>query len=198
MLEEKGYLFHNDFIIFDEAHTLESGGGAASRAGNFARQGCATCSSGFFIRARRRASSRRCTSGEGDEARARGGGGMRHLLRPARALARFKRAKELRLREPGIAANSLDLPLARLYRNLADAAREVEDEVFKAEVQEAARRVEGLRVGLGEFISQSREDHVYWIERNERKDTHLTLTAAPIDVASQLAPLIFRPKTPRS
>jgi len=23
-LEERGYLFHNDFVIFDEAHTLES------------------------------------------------------------------------------------------------------------------------------------------------------------------------------
>ena len=35
----------------------------------------------------------------------------------------FKRGKELRLREPGIAENSLDLPLAQLYRHLADTAR---------------------------------------------------------------------------
>ncbi len=107
---------------------------------------------------------------------------------------RFDRAKELRIREPGIAANSLDLPLSRLYRNLADAAREVQDDIFKAEVQEAARRVEGLRVGLGEFITQSRKEHVYWIDKNERKDTHLTLTAAPIDVAHDLRRLIFRPE----
>ena len=45
------------------------------------------------------------------------------------------------------------MPLTRLYRNLADAARDIEDEIFKAEVQEAARRVEGMRVGLGEFLS---------------------------------------------
>ena len=104
----------------------------------------------------------------------------------------FKRGKELRLREPGIAENSLDMPLTRLYRNLADAARDIEDEVFKAEVQEAARRVEGMRVGLGEFLGQTRKDHVYWIERYEKRDTHLTLTAAPIDVAPQLRKLIFR------
>ena len=105
----------------------------------------------------------------------------------------FKRGKELRLREPGIAENSLDLPLTRLYRNLADAARDIEDEIFKAEVQEAARRVEGMRVGMSEFLGQTREDHVYWIERYEKRDTHLTLTAAPIDVAPQLRKLIFRP-----
>ena len=84
-------------------------------------------------------------------------------------------------------------PLARLYRNLADAARDIEDEVFKAEVQEAARRVEGMRVGIGEFLGQTREDHVYWIERYEKRDTHLTLTAAPVEVASQLRKLLFRP-----
>jgi len=99
----------------------------------------------------------------------------------------FKRGKELRLREPGIAQNTLDLPAAPTYRNLADAARDIEDEVFKAEVQEAARRVEGMRVGMGEFLDQSREDHVYWIDRNEKRDTHLTLTAAPIDVARNCA-----------
>ena len=107
--------------------------------------------------------------------------------------------KELRLREPGIAENTLDLPLARLYRNLADAARDIEDEIFKAEVQEAARRVEGMRVGIGEFLGQSREDHVYWIERNEKRDTHLTLTAAPIDVAPAIAQAASSaPTTPRS
>jgi ATP-dependent DNA helicase DinG len=93
-----------------------------------------------------------------------------------------------------VAENSLDLPLTRLYRNLADAAREIEDEVFKAEVQEAARRVEGLRVFLGEFIDQKREDHVYWVERHEKRDARLVLTAAPIEVASQLRTLLFRPE----
>ena len=106
----------------------------------------------------------------------------------------FKYAKELRLREPDIAPNTLDLPLARLYRNLADAAREIEDDVFKAEVQEAARRVEGMRVGIGEFIGQTRPDHVYWVERHDKRETKLTLTAAPVEVASQLRKLIFRPE----
>ena len=190
-LEERGYLFHNDFIIFDEAHTLES---VAAR-----HLGLEISHGGLRYLLHRLFHPR---TQKGIVAALHNGEALKLVLdaeeesdlffdRLERSLD-FKRSKELRLREPGIAENTLDLPLARLYRNLADAARDIEDEVFKAEVQEAARRVEGMRVGLSEFLDQSREDHVYWIERYEKRDTHLTLTAAPIEVASQLRKLIFR------
>ena len=190
--EERGYLFHNDFIIFDEAHTLESV--AARHLGLEISHGSLRYLLHRLFHPRTQ---------KGIVAALRSGEAMKLVLEAEeeadlffdkleRSLD-FKRGKELRLREPGIAENTLDLPLTRLYRNLADAAREVEDEVFKAEVQEAARRVEGLRVGLGEFISQKREDHVYWVERHEKRDARLVLTAAPIEVASQLRTLIFRP-----
>ncbi len=192
VLEERGYLFHNDFIIFDEAHTLEAV--AARHLGLEISHGSLRYLLHRLFHPRTQ---------KGIVAALRSGEAMKLVLEAEeesdlffdkleRSLD-FKRGKELRVREPGIAQNTLDLPLARLYRNLADAAREVDDEVFKAEVQEAARRVEGLRVGLGEFLAQTREDHVYWIERYEKRDTRLTLTAAPIDVAPQLRSLIFRP-----
>jgi ATP-dependent DNA helicase DinG len=190
--EESGYLFHNDFIIFDEAHTLESV--AARHLGLEISHGSLRYLLHRLFHPRTQ---------KGIVAALRSGEAMKLVLEAEeeadlffdkleRSLD-FKRGKELRLREPGIAENSLDLPLTRLYRNLADAAREIDDEVFKAEVQEAARRVEGLRVGLGEFLDQSRIDHVYWVERQEKRDTKLTLTAAPIEVASQLRTLLFRP-----
>jgi len=191
-LEERGYLFHNDFIIFDEAHTLE--GVAARHLGLDLSHGSLRYLLHRLFHPRTQ---------KGIVAALRSGEAMKLVLeaeeeadlffdRIERALD-FKRAREIRLREPGIAENSLDLPLARLYRNLADAAREIEDEVFKAEVQEAARRVETMRAGIGEFIGQTRTDHVYWVERQEKRETRLTLTAAPIEVASQLRSLIFRP-----
>jgi ATP-dependent DNA helicase DinG len=191
-LTERGYLFHNDFVIFDEAHTLESV--AARHLGLEISHGSLRYLLHRLFHPRTQ---------KGIVAALHSGEAMKLVSeaedhadlffdRLERSLD-FKRGKELRLREPGIADNTLDLPLTRLYRNLADAAREIEDEIFKAEVQEAARRVEGLRVGLGEFLDQSRQDHVYWIDRNEKRDTHLTLTAAPIDVAPQLRKLLFRP-----
>lgn len=191
-LEERGYLFHNDFIVFDEAHTLESV--AARHLGLDISHGSMRYLLHRLFHPRTQ---------KGIVAALRSGDAMKLVLeaeeeadlffdRMERSLD-FKRGKEIRLREPGVAANSLDLPLARLHRNLADAAREIEDEVFKAEVQEAARRVEGLRVGIGEFIGQTRTDHVYWVERHEKRDARLTLTAAPIEVAAQLRKLLFRP-----
>lgn len=194
VLEERGYLFHNDFIIFDEAHTLESV--AARHLGLEISHGSLRYLLHRLFHPRTQ---------KGIVAALRSGEAMKLVLeaetesdlffdRLERSLRFPNRAKELRLREPGIAENTLNLPLARLHRLLADEAREIEDEVFKAEVQEAARRVEGMRVGLGEFIDQTRSDHVYWVERHEKRDTHLTLTAAPIEVASQLRQLIFRPE----
>jgi len=191
-LEERGYLFHNDFIIFDEAHTLESV--AARHLGLEISHGSLRYLLHRLFHPRTQ---------KGIVAALHSGEAMK-LVREAEEEADlffdrmersldFKRSKEIRLREPRVEANSLDLPLARLYRNLADAAREIEDEVFKAEVQESARRVEGMRVGLEEFIGQTRKDHVYWVERHEKRDARLTLTAAPIEVASQLRTLLFRP-----
>jgi ATP-dependent DNA helicase DinG len=193
VLEERGYLYHNDFIIFDEAHTLEAV--AARHLGLEISHGSLRYLLHRLFHPRTQ---------KGIVAALHQGEAMKLVLEAEeeadlffdkleRSL-HFNRAKELRLREPDVAPNTLDLPLARLYRNLADAAREIEDDVFKAEVQEAARRVEGLRVGIGEFIGQTRTDHVYWVERHEKRETKLTLTAAPIEVASQLRKLIFRPE----
>jgi ATP-dependent DNA helicase DinG len=190
--EERGYLFHNDFIIFDEAHTLE--GVAARHLGIDISHGSLRYLLHRLFHPRTQ---------KGIVAALHSGEAMKLVLeaeeeadiffdRIERALD-FKRAREIRLREPGLTENSLDLPLARLYRRLADAAREIEDEAFKAEVQEAARRVEAMRAGVGEFIGQTRRDHVYWVERQEKRETRLTLTAAPVEVASQLRSLIFRP-----
>ncbi len=190
--EQRGYLFHNDFVIFDEAHTLESV--AARHLGLEISHGSMRYLLHRLFHPRTQ---------KGIVAALHDGAALKLVTeaeeeadlffdRLERSID-FKRSKEIRLREPGIAENTLDLPLARLYRHLADSARDIEDDVFKAEVQDAASRVEGMRVDLSEFLSQKRSDHVYWIERYEKRETHLTLTAAPIDVAEQLRTLLFRP-----
>jgi ATP-dependent DNA helicase DinG len=190
--EERGYLFHNDFIIFDEAHTLESV--AARHLGLDLSHGAMRyllhrlyhprTQKGLAVALRNAEAVKLVLEAEEES--------DLFFDRLERSLD-FKRAKELRLREPRVAENTLDLPLVRLHRSLAEAARGVDDEVFKAEVQESARRVEAMRLALGEFLGQTRADHVYWVERHEKRDTRLTLTAAPIDIAAQMRGLIFRP-----
>ncbi|HEV3271188.1 MAG TPA: helicase C-terminal domain-containing protein [Candidatus Methylacidiphilales bacterium] len=191
-LAERGYLFHNDFVIFDEAHTLESV--AARHLGlDISHGGLRYLLHRIFNPRTQKGIVAALRSGEATKLAMEAEDEADLFFDRLERSLDFKRGKELRLREPGVAANSLDLPLARLYRSLADEARDIEDEVFKAEVQEAARQVEGMRAGLGEFLGQARKDHVYWIERHEKRDARLTLTAAPIDVAPQLRKLLFRP-----
>jgi ATP-dependent DNA helicase DinG len=193
VLGERGYLFHNDFIIFDEAHTLESV--AARHLGlDISHGGLRYLLHRLFHPRTQKGIVSAMHDGEALKLVLHAEEEMDLFFDRLERSLDFKRSKELRLREPGVAENSLDLPLVQLYRRLADEAREIEDEVFKAEVQEAARRVEAMRVGIGEFLGQTREDHVYWIERTEKRDTRLTLTAAPVEVASQLRKLIFRPQ----
>ncbi len=190
--DENGYLFHNDFVVFDEAHTLESV--AARHLGlELSHGGLRYLLHRLFHPRTQKGIAAALRNGETVKLVQEAEDASDLFFDRLERSLDFKRSKELRLREPGVAENTLDLPMARLYRNLADAAREIDDEVFKAEVQEAARRVEGLRVGIGEFLGQTREDHVYWVERHDKRDTKLTLTAAPVEVASQLRKLLFRP-----
>ncbi len=64
VLEEKGYLFHNDFIISTK-HTRWSRSRRGILDWRSRTPGCASSCSGFLIRARRRASSPRCTTAKG-------------------------------------------------------------------------------------------------------------------------------------
>lgn len=190
--DEKGFLFANDFVIFDEAHTLENV--AARHLGlDLSHGGSRRLMHRLFnprsqkglVQVLRKADLAKMVINVEEECEAFFAGLESRLT--------FGRAKELRITQPDLVENTLNTPLGQLYRALADAAREIKDDYLKAEVQDSARRVESLRVGLGQFLSQTREDHVYWAERSERGSGTLQLCAAPIEVAPQLRSLLFRP-----
>ncbi len=191
--DQVGYLLPNDFVIFDEAHTLESV--AARHLG-------LDLSHGSIRYLLHRLFHPRTSKGIVTLLPNPAGGQLVKEAQEAMDLffdkmersIDFRKTKEFRLREPGFVEHSLNLPLARLYRFLADESRDIEDEILKVEVQDAARRVEAMRVTLEEFLNQSREDHVYWIEKRDVQSAALGLTAAPVDLAEQMRQLIFRPE----
>jgi len=49
--------------------------------------------------------------------------------------------------------------------------------------------------GSGDVLSQSAEDHVYWVERAGKAQKQLALNAAPIDVAEFLRRRLFESDT---
>ena len=186
-----GYLFANDFVIFDEAHTLES---VASR-----HIGLSVSQYGLRHSLQRLYNPR---SKKGLFTVLRNAGGVREiaeLLEDVEAFfkevethADFRKGREYRVRQPDFVQDTLTEKLARLQALVVTILRELEDETLKAEIQDMGRRVREARLALADFLSQSSENAVYWIEKSGKSQSFISLHNAPVDVAACLRPLLFR------
>jgi ATP-dependent DNA helicase DinG len=102
----------------------------------------------------------------------------------------------VRVREAGVAEPWLDEPLGALHAALKKRADRFEDGRERDELQEQAGRVAACRAGLREWLTLADAGkQVYWAERGGRKQTIVTLRAAPIDVAPLLRENLFRRDT---
>jgi ATP-dependent DNA helicase DinG len=104
----------------------------------------------------------------------------------------FKKGREYRVRQPDFVDDTLTAPLTKLQQLVVQTLKGVEDETAKAELQEMGRRIRDARAGIGTFLKQDAEDHVYWVEKTGKTQTFQSLNAAPIDMAAYLRALLFR------
>jgi ATP-dependent DNA helicase DinG len=186
-----GYLFANDFVVFDEAHTLET---VASR-----HIGLSVSQYGLRHALQRLYNPR---SKKGLFTVLRNPEGVREIagllddveafFREVETRADFRKGREVRVRQPDFVEDTLTEKLARLQGLIVTILRGLEDETMKAEIQDMGRRVREARLALAEFLSQSSGDNVYWVEKSGKSQTLLSLHAAPVDIASHLRPLLFR------
>jgi len=190
---DRGFIFPNDFVIFDEAHTLE---GVASRHIGFSV-------SQYGLRsAMQRLYNPRTKKGLFQLLRqAEGVRSVADVLPVADAffdevgrVCNFGKGREYRVREVGLVdASELNTALTRLIELVGLAiAKCGDDELTKAELQDLARRIRDAKIGLGDFLDQVDRDHVYWVEQSGRRETLHNLHAAPIDLAGCLRRLLFR------
>jgi ATP-dependent DNA helicase DinG len=188
---ESGYLFPNDFIVFDEAHTIEQTasrqiGMAVSQYGLRAtvqRLYNARTRKGLFTVARDAAGVTLAAALVDDVDR---------FFRAVEERCDFRKGREVRVREPDFVPDTISGRLIALQARVAEVVKRTEDEFLKAELQEMGRRVHEARVGIVMFLEQSADGHVYWIERTGKAAQFLTLNAAPIDIAPVLQRMIFR------
>ena len=188
---EEGYLFPNDFLIFDEAHTIEQ---VASRQigvgisqyglrATIQRLYNARTKKGLFTIARDAAGVTMAASlGEETD----------RFFSAIEERANFKKGRECRVREADFVADEITGRLTSLQIRVGEVVRKTEDEFLKAELQEIGRRVGEAREGIGIFLQQSAPEYVYWVERTGRAAQNLTLNASPIDVAPVLRRMLFR------
>ena len=212
---EDGILFHNDFVIFDEAHLMEhvaskhiglsvssgqmryavqrlwnpkteKGLLATLRRGNSLElvKELLKQADGFFNGVEMACEILRQQSGQ----RSFGGGEA--------AAARKRGWTELRVRNPELVEDNVTLPIQRLREAVTELITISEDKEIGMELMECNRRLAELREAVALFLSQSAEDHVYWVERSGKAQRMISLNAAPIDVAEFLRRRLFGGNTP--
>lgn len=188
---ESGYIFANDFVIFDEAHTVEQvasrhiGLGVSQYGLRHAlhRLYNPKTQKGLFQVLRRPDAVREVTALL-DE--------VEKFFDHVADRADFRKGREFRVRQPDFVEDSLTVPLAKLQSAVVQLVRTSEDELLKAELQDLGRRIRDARGGLAAFLNQEAEDHVYWVEQTGKTQKFHSLNAAPIDVAAYLRALLFR------
>ena len=214
---EGGILFKNDFVVFDEAHTMEN---VASRhiglsvssgqvryslnrlwnpkteKGLLAtlRQGKAVklvadilSESDKFFESVEAA----CEEIQAESKRITEAGGSR-----GRSPHQSKREwKELRIRRAELVKDNVTLPIQRLREAVSELVKTSEDKDIGQELIECNRRLGELKIEVAEFLNQEADDHVYWVERGGKSQRNLSLNAAPVDVAEFLRRRLFETDT---
>ena len=189
--ESDGFIFTNDFVIFDEAHTVE--GVAAKQIGmNVSQYGLKYALQRLYNE----------RSKKGLFTVLHDAAGVREVTSAVEEVDRFfdsvseratsSKGREFRVRQPDFVADTLTKPLAELQSHLVATIKTVEDEVTKAELQDMGRRIRDARLGIATFLSQTSEDYVYWVEKTGKQGQFCALNAAPVDIAAHLRALLFR------
>ena len=214
---EGGILFRNDFVIFDEAHTVEQ---VASR-----HIGLSVSSSQFDYALNRLWNPRTqkglfATIRQGkdvalvDQAlkagkeffeaieqiceqlnEAREGEHFVRGSRNSRSEGRSRSWSELRIRRVDLVEDNVTLPIQRLRESISNLIQTVEDKQAAEELADCNVRLMELREEVASFLSQTLPEHVYWVERTGKTHTRLALNAAPIDVAEALRRRLFGSET---
>jgi len=188
---ESGFLFPNDFIIFDEAHTVEQvasrqiGVGVSQYGLRSAIQRLynARTRKGLFT-VMRDANGVRLASELIDD--------VGKFFAAVESKSDFRKGREFRVRDVDFVPDTITGRLTALQGRIVDDVKRADDEFLKAELQEFGRRIRDARDGIAIFLEQSLREHVYWVEQTGKTAQFLSLNAAPVDLAPVLRRMIFR------
>ena len=206
-----GILFKNDFVVFDEAHTMES---VASRhIGLSVSHGQVAYTLNRLWNPKTQKGLLAAFAGRGQainlvvESLQESDEFFADVEQACDAIQKAAKQRsfgageprrgwaELRIRRPELARDRLSPPLQRLRESLGAMVKASDDKETGEELIECNRRLAELRDEAKEFLEQSARDHVYWVERSGKARKNLALNAAPIDVAEFLRRRLFESDT---
>src|SRR6266480_8058514 len=188
---ESGFMFPDDFLILDEAHTVEN---VASRqiGIRISQYGLRSTIQRLYNARTRKGLFTVTRDAEGVRLAAELVDDAEKFFAAVESKCDFKKGREYRVREADLVRDTITGRLTTLHARIAEVVKRTDDEFLKAELQEYDRRIRDARKGIGEFLEQSAREHVYWVERTGKTAQFLTLNAAPIDIAPVLRRMIFR------
>src|SRR5436190_14192566 len=188
---ESGFLFPNDFIIFDEAHTVEQV--ASKQIGiGVSQYGLRSTIQRLYNARTRKGLFTVTRDAEGVRLAAELVDDAEKFFAAVESKCDFKKGREFRVRDVDLVPDTITGRLVALQARIADVVKRADDEILKAELQEFGRRIRDARDGISIFLEQSAPEHVYWVERTGKTERFLALNAAPIDLAPVLRRMLFR------
>ncbi len=188
---DSGFIFPNDFLILDEAHTVEN---VASRqiGIRISQYGLRSTIQRLYNARTRKGLFTVTRDAEGVRLAAELVDDAEKFFTAVESKCDFKKGREFRVREADLVRDTITDRLTALQNRIAEIVKRTDDEFLKAEIQEYGRRIHEARTGIAAFLEQNRRQHVYWVERTGKTAQFLTLNAAPIDIAPVLRQMIFR------
>ena len=192
-VDEANFLFPLDFLIVDEAHTIEN---VAARA-----YGLHLSESHLKFELQRLFNPRTRKGFFPQQGEAPGTQAVREALdavgtffEAVEGSARFahQAARESRVREPGLVEDSLTIPLHKVIERAQAAGDAAKSDTVRLEIHDLAKRLIAARNTVKSFLDQEEDEHVYWVERSGGDNRTVSIHSAPVDVSAQLNNLFFR------
>src|SRR6266511_5956804 len=154
---ESGYLFPNDFIIFDEAHTVEQ---VASRqiGTGISQYGLRSTIQRLYNARTRKGLFTVMRDAEGVRLAAELVDNAEKFFDAVESKCDFKKGREFRVRDADLVPDTITGRLKTLQARIAEVAKRTDDEFLKAELHEYGRRIRDARYGIDAFLEQSRRE----------------------------------------
>ena len=191
--EDGSFLFAKDFVVLDEAHTIENI--AAKAFGIHASESSIRFElSRLYNPKSRKGYFTLLAEREGVERVQMAFSSIAAFFREVENACQFKGpAREHRVREPGFVADSITQDLRRIAALAERAGDTAKNENTKSEVHDLGKKLVAHASAIHAWLEQEEEGHVYWAERGGLEGQVISLHSAPVDVAPKLKNIFFRP-----
>ena len=187
-----GFIFPGDFVILDEAHTIENV--AAQQLGISLREADLKYDLLRLYNPRTHKGSMRQIATPGliqliEDAQT----ATDEFFKAARADCRLvENHGTVRLRTPDWTDDILSPPLHDLYLEVHNMAKEEENELTRAELKDTAARLLAFAATAKECVHLTElESSVYWAETSGQEGTHTNIASALVNVADVLREKLF-------